>query len=410
MWQLMLACTPNTHASSLPPSVLPISALNSRAPASTAPPTTAATAAVGIEGCVSSLPSSRVCLVPPYEPRWPEGRAIRRSRLIAFLTPRGCSAAPAGAGDADRGERKDGEFTDAKEWDLPQSLVSLYRLQGAAALPPTEDLHEALLQQQRPTSAHPISPSSSPVGPALSPTDEPPVTPAASSASASAGTSAIYAAESSTGPNSSVERRYSLRRSRHTAIPTSQGPPKKRRGGPSGTSLRGGSRGPVAAAKIPAVRLPTEEEEAKLPSIPLQLADSFQPQHDKQLVIEDAKEAACCPCCGSGDCGSPQLLLAADWDLGSLVASVPPDIKPAKRYARMLQRASKQQLQEPASQRLTKAARLLLQHLYARTSCAYKSEHEEKGARVMAGAFVWEALRGLPIWTLHYLQDLLECM
>ena len=312
------------------------------------------------------------------------------------------------------------ESSEAREWALPTTLISLYRLQGAAALPSGDALHAAVVQQQRPKRAHRASPSVSPLGAPQSPAEGPPTTPAAAPDAAVATsvctleTSSIKGSNS--GGSSGVERRYPLRKSRQSGLPTPQVPAKRRRGGGSGGVQRSGLRRPLSAVRVPAVGLPTEEEEAGLPYVPLQLARGFRQQQQKQQheVVQDAAAPVACPSCNSCLCGAPLLLLAADWDLGSLVTAVPPEIKPAKRYVRVIQRASKQQqLQQPQEtvpERVDRLARLLLQQLYSSNSRMNTMNGENEGTRVMAGAFIWNALRGLPLWTLHYLQDLLECM
>ncbi|CDJ38197.1 hypothetical protein ETH_00009375 [Eimeria tenella] len=199
---------------------------------------------------------------------------------------------------------------------------------------------------------------------------------------------------------------------RESHEPGSRCPLKKRKSSSSSAAVQ--QQQTAAAANIPTCKLPTEEEEQLLPYLPLQLASHLQQQ--QQRVGEPSAAAAAaaaadplCPCCSSSSCGSPQLLLAGDWELGCLVSSVPPEMKPPKRYERLLQRVTKQQQQQQVQQkqqqslpeRVERASRALLQQLYSSSSrCTYTP----------AGALCWESLRRLPLWCVVYLQDLLECL
>ncbi|XP_026193555.1 uncharacterized protein LOC34620015 [Cyclospora cayetanensis] len=400
VWQLMVACTPDTHASSLPPSILHNAT------------TTAATAAAAegtVRGAVSCMPSASVSLEPPYEPRWPEGRSVRRCRLIGVLSARPCgclSADDAAAnGDADREAPEEPHACETREFPLPDSLVSLYRLHAAAALPPKESSsRSAWSKRYSSCSSSRRSAWSSPLR------------------SASGGFELENMSRSS-----SVERRYPLRRSRQmgsgAASPSAL---KRRRGNGSGGPQRGAPRGPGAAvaSSVPTVRLPTEQEEAALPYLPLQLTlrpqDQEQRQHASTALQLDNAAAPPCPRCSSSCCGAPVLLLAADWELGALVSTVPPEIKPARRYARLLQRASKQHVQpqpkqhqqETLSDRLLRVTTLLLQQLNNTHDSHVSKRAAAEGLlpTVAAGAFTWAALRGLPLWSLYFLQDLFECL
>ncbi|OEH79671.1 sir2 domain-containing protein [Cyclospora cayetanensis] len=242
--------------------------------------------------CVSCMPSASVSLEPPYEPRWPEGRSVRRCRLIGVLSARPCgclSADDAAAnGDADREAPEEPHACETREFPLPDSLVSLYRLHAAAALPPKEPLtgvlHPPLLNSisgKKPSPAQGLQKvvSASPQG--------------APAESASGGFELENMSRSS-----SVERRYPLRRSRQmgsgAASPSAL---KRRRGNGSGGPQRGAPRGPGAAvaSSVPTVRLPTEQEEAALPYLPLQLTLRPQDQEQRQhastaLQLDNAQQ------------------------------------------------------------------------------------------------------------------------